>query len=434
MTATLFFALIACHEGVGKDDAVGSDSAGLSDDTSGDTSSDTDVTGDAEISGTVRVQLVELDAEGDFVREVSWDEAGGTFAYGAIFVGAYTRDPFTGAMTYLDTYTVAHPSTEGDAYSFRVRNPDGADVWVHAVLDKGADGILGTDEPSTVVPNPYTLVPLSAYDDADLVIETSWDGPPGTGGGDGSGDGGTGADDSVTLSGAGDVTGWPGGVCYSMVYGTDDSGPHGYDAFTPSGDSSTAVGTWSFDVSANTTYKLIGACDANANMLIDPSDMWGAYTDAGGANNNPLSVGTDDRADLPVSIPLVGVSSTTTASVTLSGHVNAQGGFSSWPSGTELYVSFMRTQATGDTRVSDFAFAYDFQKFEYSELTGDKVEFSLEVPPNKLGYLVAWADTDGDGVVNEPGEPIGGHNGNGRLSVGRTSQTGLTLSVQAYTP
>ena len=48
-------------------------------------------------------------------------------------------------------------------------------------------------------------------------------------------------------------------------------------------------------------------------------------------------------------------------------------------------------------------------------------------------YLWSFADTDGDGVLNEPGEPVaaGGGESSGRLPTGGSGASGISLSLNA---
>jgi hypothetical protein len=84
---------------------------------------------------------------------------------------------------------------------------------------------------------------------------------------------------------------------------------------------------------------------------------------------------------------------------------------------------------------SSFSDAYDFATYDWTDLSKQpSVAFDLVVPSNTTLYLWAYADTDGDGVVNESTEPISSvdpDNG-GRLSVTSSNQSGFDLQLQSF--
>ena len=65
--------------------------------------------------------------------------------------------------------------------------------------------------------------------------------------------------------------------------------------------------------------------------------------------------------------------------------------------------------------------AYDYDLFEWPDLTGETVkDWRLAVPSNTIVYLWAYVDEDVDGIVNESGEPVasGGEDSAGTMSTG----------------
>jgi hypothetical protein len=59
------------------------------------------------------------------------------------------------------------------------------------------------------------------------------------------------------------------------------------------------------------------------------------------------------------------------------------------------------------------------------------VNWDINVPASTIVYLWAYADTDGDGVVNEADEHVasGGINSTGKLPTGTASTSGITLGL-----
>ena len=64
--------------------------------------------------------------------------------------------------------------------------------------------------------------------------------------------------------------------------------------------------------------------------------------------------------------------------------------------------------------------AYDYDEFEWADLTGETIkDWRLAVPSNTIVYLWAYVDEDIDGIVNESGEAVasGGSDDAGSLAV-----------------
>ncbi len=415
MIVLLALACHGCHHHHDKDNDVdtGLDTGGLSDD-SGDTDTDP-VVGDGVISGTVRVRVLSTDADGTST-EIPWSDIG-TLPFGGIFLAAFTTDPFSGETEWIAEDVLVTPTEGGDVWSLTLPDlSDDREVRVTAILDYYADGVLGTYEPTALHPERVTVAPLGEVSGIDLVIDTAL-----------SGGGGADTNTYAVIGGPVDLPGDIGLGCRSFLYTTSGSGPH----YTGSVSSTDAL--WSLTAPVGYDWVIRGACDSDGNTLIDPTDIWGSYVAADGGDGNPYTVTADGASDLRMVIPLPGTGSGIVPELLLQGELVYADGFDTFPAGTKVYAVATRTSLTGDVAVSEFDFAYDTQVFDGASLVGTSLPFSLEVGPNRTVYVAAYVDEDGDGVVNEAGEAIGRLNGNGRLDVERTGQTGLIVSVQDFT-
>ena len=432
-SATLSVALAGCVPGGGgKDSGGGGGGGGGISDTGID---DTDETGmdDAsdsaevdrgtgDINGTVRVQLYSEDAEGEVI-EVSWEEFGAAYPFGAIFVAAYTQDETTGESTYHAEQVIGAPNTAGDAYSLAVDLDDAASVQVYAVLDWRADGVIGTAEPIGIYVDAVPVVEGSAVDGVDIVINAPL--LPG-GGGDGGGDGG-GA--SVTISGDLAITeAYEGGSAKVMLYDSAGQGPSYVTSVTPTATDDGAEGSYSLGVGADYgAGRLIAAWDDDQNGLIDPTDTWGAYV-VDGENGNPITVGAMNLTGYNVTIPF-GIPPALSPFVRLEGTVSYVDDFGTLPAGAVVYVAALRTRPSEDFDFADLENGYDWASFTGTELTGFGLDYLLVAPSSAVTYLWAFVDLDNDGVLNEAGEPIASYGGTGRVSTGTSNQSELDLSL-----
>jgi hypothetical protein len=174
---------------------------------------------------------------------------------------------------------------------------------------------------------------------------------------------------------------------------------------------------------------LFGVVDLNGNGLIDPSDTWGSYVTAPDTSGNPVTIGTTDLNNYEVQIPLAGAEDglSIVPFITISGDVSMEDGgtFDSLPAGTSIYVVALKYAPNNDLAVSSLETgSYDMAEFAWADLTGQASKaYSFAVPANTILYLWAYADVDGDGVVNEETEPVAlsGSDVNGRLDVGAVS-------------
>lgn len=406
------------------DDGVDSGSDGLEEDT-GDTAEPEP----GFITGDVEVELYTYDEAGELVWTDWAERYGDVFPFGAIYVAAYALDEDTLTMNYLDEVVLHDPLVGPNPYELEVAGKDVGTVRVYAQLDYWADGILGTYEPMGVWPDVLELEPGETIGDVDIDIPVSWY--------DFSQPGGVwNPDDYVLLTGEGLVTDpYAGGSCTALWYHSDGSGPWYADAFTPEVTDGGAIGEFGLYVAKNWgAGSLLGAWDSNFNGLIDPADEWGSYVDETGASLNPLVIGTENLSDLTIMIPDgLGTRPSAVPFVVLGGEVGYGAGFAALGSSAKVYVAAMKYRPVADLAVSDIpAYAYDYQVYEQADLSGDRVPFSLITPADTLVYLWAYADVDGDGNVNEPGEAVASYGGDttGRLATGDSSWSDIVLALK----
>ena len=120
--------------------------------------------------------------------------------------------------------------------------------------------------------------------------------------------------------------------------------------------------------------------------------------------------------------------------VQLSGSVGMLDGFDALPSGSTVIVTATKYRRNGSLELESFVEdSYGYQVFEWPDLTvRSSVNWSFVVPADTLVYLWAYADHDGNGLVNEVGEAVaaGGGDPNGRLQTGESNSShNLTLAA-----
>jgi hypothetical protein len=310
---------------------------------------------------------------------------------------------------------------------------------VVAVLDLDRDRVIGADDPNGIHPNDLDVDPdTGSLGDVDVnILAPGWGYGSGTGGSGWGGPGGGTGGSWVEI--AGDVlitTSYAGGEAAAFVFGTDNSGPWATDFVQPVSNGSGADVNYSIWAPENAgAYKLLGAWDSDDNWLFDPTDTWGAYISAPDVDGNPLTIGAVDiNAD--IQIPLNDGDSPwgVVPFVTLSGDLGVLDGvFDDLPSGSSVTVAALKYRPTADISVSSIeADAYSYTTYDWADLTGNSsVPYSVRVPANTVVYLWAYADTDGDGNVNEPGEHVAssGAGGAGQVATGESSASGLDLEL-----
>ena len=404
------------------------------DDTGGSTQTDAQCT----IKGSVTVQLYTYDDDGE-LEYISFDDAyAGDFPFGAVWVTSYIEDGNNGVGAYTGSQTFHNPSVDGDEFEITATLNNAGEVRLFAQLDYWNDRILGSSEPMGIYPDAVDCVDGSEHTDVDITILAPYYDFDGHDGGGGGGGGGGGADCNVSIDGDILITEtYGGGEVAAMVLDANSGGPHYWTFGDPQSSGGGAEATYQLNVCENFgTANLVGCWDDDGNLLFDPADTWGAYISAPDVDGNPISIGTTNLSGYDIQIPL-GSSDNPwgiVPFVSLSGEVNvANGLFDDLPSGSSVYVVALKYRPTSDIAVATLASdAYDMESFAWGDLTGQSnVPFSINVPASTIVYLWAYADTDGDGIVNEPDEYVasGGINSTGKLPTGTSSTGGINLGL-----
>jgi hypothetical protein len=402
----------------------------------------------ATIGGNVNVVLYTYDKTGE--REyIALEDAYGTeFPFGSIFVSAYT-DVGNGVERYRGQTAISSPSIDGDSYEIEINMAEGDEVQVYAVLDYSNDGIIHTDDPIGVYPEVLAIVNESNFEEVDITIVAPYGWGSGTGGGGGSGVGGwrgpggsyKGGDCSLSINGKGVVnTEIPGAVATAMVATVEGVGPIYWGTFVPQETEEDVSGQYDFAVPCGMQeMNLLGAYDTNQNNLIDPSDTWGAYVLGPETDGNPVIIEENDLNDYPIHIPVY-EDETLNESAGLSvvpftwikGSVGVNGGsFDELTEGSTVYVAALKYRPTSDLAVSSLeSNAYDYESFEWPDLTGrNSVDYELGVPAGTVVYLWAYADEDGDTIINESNEMVASAEGD---DSGRLETTDASMSRSMY--
>lgn len=405
-----------------------SDSAGGGGDTSAGDSEDTDVvieTGDTDpgtpdlvdgtLSGTITLQLYTTDDAGD-VTYLDWTEAYGAYPFGQVFVAVYNDDETTGVTSYYATQAIV-PNADGtvDPYSIQVHVDDVASVHVYAAVDWYVDGVIGTYEPVGRYIDAVEVSDGSTVGDLDITVLV-----PYTGGGGGGGGGG-GEICETTMGGDLTVDGYTSGAAAALVYDLDNQGPYYTGVVTPGEEPV----PWMIGAcTGGSDGILLGAWDSNNNGLFDPADTWGTYV-ADGADGNPIVYGLDTLTGYDIEIPYGIDTPRIVADVPVTGLITVLGDLAtSPPSEAVTYVVASRTRPGADFDLNDKSNWWDRSTFDATKMAEGSFDYRLSVPANTVAYLWAFIDLDGDGIVNEVGEPVGAaFNLSGQFSTGRTAWT-----------
>lgn len=415
-----------------------------------------------EIKARVQVELYTTNDDGG--REfLSWDEAVGPvgeFPFGSIFVAAY-RPEDEGRENYFDQHTVTRPRVTGDLYRLEVDPEQTDSINIYATLDVRGDGIVGSEEPMGIHPDPIVVEAYGEQSEANIVILVDWDrwGPGGWGwqdvGGysppvDSDGDGipdevqPPGGCDAIAVAGNVNITvPYEGGNGMVMLLDNAGGGPYQQKEFTPVPTGSGAVAEYNMGVCVDAgPMQIVAAYDSNGNGLVDPADLWGAYVSEPGVNGNPVIIEDyrmdDIHIDIPIGgggpavsvVPFVHLSGTAFPETEPTfGEFRAEGA-----EGMALHIAAMKYPPTPDFDVSAFeSDSYDSKVWD-SDTLGDleSVEWDLVVPANTIVYLLAFVDADGDGLVNEEQEPVayGGAGGAAALSTGDEGHSGIGLRLR----
>ncbi len=421
--APLLVLLLGCPEPIDEDTAGLADGGAAGDGGAGDGGGeDTAPTWlSATISGSVTVELYTTDDDGERTT-LSWDEAtGGSYPFGSIYVAAY-YEAEDGTVQYVGDTVIEDPGTDANPYTIPVQLDEPREVHVYAVLDWYQDRVVGSTEPRGIWPDGIELDDGTAAEDIDIAILA-----PMYGGG---------SCDTVTVSGDVKVAGYDQGTVVAMLVDTDGNGPYYTgSAVSPTPDGDEATGAYSLEACVGAgTFNLVGCWDRNLNGMYDPTDAWGVFVSEPDTDGNPVSVGSLDLAGYDVQIPFgSGPGVAVVPFVAISGTVQVEDGtFDDLPAGTSVWVAALKYRPNAEFAIDGSSLAYDVQSFDWAELTGQSsVDWRLDVPANTRVYLWAYADTDGDGTVNESGEPVasGGSDDSGRLDAGTTASTGNDLEL-----
>ena len=224
--------------GEDSDTAIGHDSADTDTDTDTDADTDTDTDTDVhepgvhgDVQGMVYLQLYTTD-ENDDVVLMDWEDEFDAYPYGAVFVGAYQLDDEGYQVHYgSDTITspTVMPAPGGDPYAIAIDADEIDSVYLYASVDLGADGFIGTEEPTAAHASEVYAEDGETVTGVDITVMIPyWDPESGGGGGGTSSTGGGGGDGctAIDITGTATVsTSYLEGDVAVMLYGTDNTGP-----------------------------------------------------------------------------------------------------------------------------------------------------------------------------------------------------------------
>ncbi len=406
-----------------------------------DVPTDTDDTGDTEedpegvhgtVTGTVYLQLYMTDANGD-MELLDWDDTYGYYPFGDVFVGAYSEDE-DGYQTYYDSSVITEPTVSpapgGDPYGLDIDADDIDGINIYAIVDYWGDGIMGTNEPVGAYPAEVVVNENGTLTEIDVtVLVPYYDLSSGGGTGEGSSGGGTGEGcTSVGVSGDAIVdTPYLEGDVAVMLYDTANLGPYYYSRITPTPTDDGAEGAFTVSACADSgDMKLFGAWDSNGNDLFDPADRWGEYVTDPDTSGNPITIGSGAMANMDVLIPFGDMSPRVVPFVSLSGTLTST---EDWSSSAAVYIAALKFRPNSEITVEELSEGYDTEMWDNAELlASDALDYHVEVPANTIVYLWAYTDVDGDGILNEPGDPVASlGDSTGRTVTGTTNQPGLDL-------
>lgn len=416
--------------GTDTDDETGSTPDDSGDD-SGDDTSETGISDvvDGTVNGTITLQLYSYDDLGD-LEYLDWVETYGYYPFGNVFLAAYELNEITGNYTYYDTLVLT-PSTEGlvGAYSFPLHAEGVSSVHIYAALDWYADGIIATYEPIGTYNSGISLHDGEVLDDADITIMVPWYDIWATGGG------------CSTTSIGGDVHingDYESGTAAALVYTESMEGPVYGSYLAPAATDEGAEAAYAVSVCAGeTTGVLLGCWDSNGNGMVDPADTWGTYV-VDGDDGNPITYGGESLSGYDVEIPFGEVGAPAIIpDVSITGLITVLGDLATSPPAEAVtYVVVSRKRPPADFDVTDPDNWWDRSTFDATKMAEGSFDYRLTVPANSSAYLWAFIDLDGDGLVNEVGEPVGAaFNTSGSFLTGRTAWTDVDFFLaDADTP
>ncbi len=385
----------------------------------------------ATAAGAVTVSLLRSDDAGDHSR-VSWEDSTCDGPLGPIAVVA--TQEIDGAVTAVGQ-ALLYP---GDTEPFDVAQPfemalaftADAPVQIHAVVDRMGDGVLGRDDPRGLAGEPWALGDGDALTDLAIEIRALECGAP---------------EVCETVSVAGTVIGaLP--LPVAVVAATEDAAVVSMTWVEPdlpavcddSAFSPDAAIPFEIELCADRPTRLHAGQDLDDDGLLTPLDAWSTGLSAVGAVGNPVAPDARALEALTLHIEaLPGILPGPAAAVTLGGQVRlADGAFKILGDDAQVIVvarDSLPPQAEHDLADVEAA-AFDLMIWSSDELSGrSAVDFALRLPTDSLAYLWAYADEDGDGLVNESGEPVasGGDDENGRIAIAGTTPAPRELLLAA---
>ncbi len=373
------------------------------------------------IDGTVKVQLYDVDDDGEYVYK-DWSVWDGNFPFGAIWVYAFNTDESTGDETFYANQSILTPSVDGDEYSMTF-TASAANVRVGAQLDFHADGIMGTSDPVGIYPDVISVTDGSTAAGVDITILSYWNN---SGGGGGNGDG------STTISGDIIITeAYAAGDAVALLMTTGGDGPLAYNWTSPEPSGGGAEGPYAMTLCADgSDYNLQGCWDSNFNSVVESDDKCGPYISEPDVDGNPITLGDENLDEHDIQIPLGDYNLDLVPFVNISGTITHDDGAFS---GGTVTVGALKYKPDGEFTAADIAdAAYDYQEFDTS---GGQTElaYSLDVPSNTITYLLAWDNEDGDALINESDEAVGSGSShdNGRLPTGESAQV-IDINLAPY--
>lgn len=380
------------------------------------------------VSGNITVELFGEDEDGERYT-IEWGSEGyETWPFGPIFVASYELGRDGSAGRYAGTEVISRPEMGENGYELPVRLREDKDIYVYAAIDIEGDGVIGTDDPRGVWPQSIFMTDGQVEDSVDINILAQAESEIVCEGGD-----------TIEISGAAYVTvDYWGGPIAVMLMDSDGNGPYFVNRALPVSAGEGATTSYTLEVCPNMgEMQLVAAWDANRNGIHDGGDVWGVYSATGERNGNPITVGDRNMTNFPVWLPLgdrPGVD--VVPFVTMQGTVELASGepMSTLPAGSNLYVVALKYRPSGDLLVTDPAVHFDIDTFSWGDLSsaGTTVDWNLLLPSDTIVYLWAFADTDGDGIVNGPGEPIGAFNASdhGKTPTGQEGFGGISIVLQ----
>jgi hypothetical protein len=426
----LFFLLLACQESKSSDDGGLDTSTSEELDTA--TETEVDATSDpppfeemqGSISGTVDIVLYTEGEDGE-QENISWDEAyAGIFPFGKIFIAAYYEDPDTGEYIYLSYDIVENPQPSGNAYQIDISLYEAQDIRIFGVLDYYVDNITGTDEPiggyNRAIPFEEGMQQSGV--DFTILSPLHKNRPPCE-------------RNTIEVTGEANITEtYTGGEIAVVLMQAGNRGPIHHSIVQPEILGGGASAEYIVAPCADSGYMALkGIWDYNLNGMFDPFDRSGPYISEPNLSGNPINVSFTNLSNHEIQIPLGDSSGLKLVPfVNLLGTIKpASGTFDDLTTGGTLYVTALQYRPNRELTIAELEEnSYDVEVFPFSELTGQtSIEWKLTVPSETIAYLWAYIDKEGNGIVNEPQEPLasGGEDDNGKYPTGSSSTSNIDM-------